>query len=162
MGLLDKLKSAVQVVTGGGAKVTIEYPQTVVLPGQAIAVKVTATSTGGNVKSKGCYIDLWAVEEVSVHGAHPTHVHGASGSDIHVDVHQTETTFEQAIPLAPAFELAANESKVFTGQVTIPGNAQPSFTGKIAKHEWKIRGRIDTFGNDPDSGYQLFRVGLAQ
>jgi len=160
MGLFDKLKSAVQAVTGGAAKVTIEYPQNLVLPGQAIPVKVT--STGGAVKSKGCYVDLWAVEEVNVQNVHPSHVHGASGSDIHVDVHQTESTFQQAIQIAPAFELAANESKVFTGQVTIPGQAQPSFSGKIAKHEWKIRGRIDTFGNDPDSGYLVFRVGLAQ
>ncbi len=44
------------------------------------------------------------------------------------------------------------------GQITIPGEAQPSYNGTKATHTWSIRGRIDTFGNDPDSGWQPLSV----
>ena len=56
--------------------------------------------------------------------------------------------------------LAANETKVFEGVFVLPGGIQPSFQGKNASHQWTVRGRIEAFGNDPDSGYQPFRVGL--
>ena len=45
-------------------------------------------------------------------------------------------------------------------QGLLPGNAQPSFDGALCDHGWGIRGRLDTFGNDPDSGFRSFRVGL--
>ena len=49
---------------------------------------------------------------------------------------------------------------MFDGVMTLPSNTQPSFDGALCDHGWGIRGRLDTFGNDPDSGYKSFRVGL--
>ena len=63
MGLFDKLKAAVNFVSGGAATVSIEYSPTTAVAGSPIKVKVTALASA-EVKSKGIYIDLRAVEKV--------------------------------------------------------------------------------------------------
>src|SRR3989304_6076715 len=52
MGFLDKLKGAVNAVTGGAAKVTMEFEPKAVYPGDVVRVKISATSTGSEVKAK--------------------------------------------------------------------------------------------------------------
>ncbi len=144
MGFFSKIKNA---VTGGEAQVTIQFEPAQPAPGATVAVKVTATSTGGEVKSKGAFVDLRAEEVVRYR------VQGER-----MDRSDTHKTFNHAFPLAPAFELGEGESLEFEGQVTIPAEAQPSYNGTKATHGWKLRGRIDTFGNDPDSGWQPLTV----
>lgn len=152
MGLLSKLKSAVNFVTGGAAKVQIEYSPSTAVPGQAISVKVTATSTGGEVKSKGIYIDLRAVERVAVSKR--------DAAELDDDLDFSKTTFKNEIKIADEFVLGANETKVFEGTINMPDNVQPSFEGKYVSHAWEIRGRVEAKGNDPDSGFQPIRVGM--
>src|SRR2546427_6329423 len=65
MGVFDKLKTAAQTMTGGAAKVSIEYPSQAVYPGEGMNVRVTVMSSGGEVKSKGVFVDLLAEEKVS-------------------------------------------------------------------------------------------------
>ena len=65
MGFFDKLKSVVNAVTGGAARVTIQLQQSCVFPGETVEVKITATSTGAEVQSKGAYVDVFAEERVS-------------------------------------------------------------------------------------------------
>ncbi|PTL75250.1 hypothetical protein [Vitiosangium sp. GDMCC 1.1324] len=151
MGLFDKLKDVANMVTGGAARVSIEYEPQVAFPGENISVRITATSTGAQVKSGGVFTDLRAVERVNL----------PRGTTVGVEqpIQTSHTTFEQELRIAPAFTLAPNETKVFEGVVTLPSSAQPSFTGRYAQHEWSIRGRIEVTGNDPDSGFQAFRVG---
>jgi hypothetical protein len=162
MGLFDKIKGAIKAVTGGAAKVTIEYPQVLLQPNVPMRVRVTATSTGGEVKSGGCFIDVAGSEVIQVNDATPTGYHGAQPAQrVPVDIHETNETFKQAFQIAPAFVLAANETKVFEGAFQLPPGVQPSFQGKHASHQWTLRGRIEAVGNDPDSGYLPFRVGLA-
>ncbi len=69
-------------------------------------------------------------------------------------------TYNQSFPVASAFALAPGETKVFETNLQIPGGAQPTYAGPGGRHEWKIRGRLQTFGNDPDSGFQAIRVGM--
>src|SRR5262245_2207534 len=57
MSILDKMKGAMDSITGGGAEVTLEHTGTFAA-GQVIKVKVTVLSTGGEVKAKGVYVDL--------------------------------------------------------------------------------------------------------
>ena len=179
MGLFDKLKGAINFVTGGGAKVTVEFPQSLVVPGAPFRVKVTATSTGGEVKSTGVFVDLLGVESVAARDVSPssTHVHAGVGQDMPaesplpsqgmgggrstVDVNLSKHTFEQSFQVAPAFVLAPNETRAFEGTVVLPPQVQPTFRGAYAAHEWKIRGRVEVTGNDPDSGYLALRVGVA-
>ena len=151
MGFLDKLKAAANAVTGGAAKVTIEYSQNVYFAGDTVTVKVTATSTGGEVKSKGVFVDVRALEVIRLD-------RNAAGTNI--DVNISKTDFEQAFQIAPAFVLPPNETKQFSGSFQIPATTQPSYQGLSAEHRWEIQGRVEATGNDPDSGWQSLRVGL--
>jgi len=74
-------------------------------------------------------------------------------------VNNTKNVANQSYPLAPAFVLAAGETRTFEGTLQVPGGSPPSFTGPSVRYEWKIRGRLEAFGNDPDSGFQSLRVG---
>lgn len=151
MGFFDKIKGAVNAVTGGAAKVEIEFMPMMAMPGEKVRVKIKATSTGGEVKSGGVFVDLNGMECVKLdRGA-------ANGVESNVSL--SKATYEQAIPLAPAFVLAAGETKVFEGTIEIPMAAQPSYAGAYTSHEWNIRGRLEAFGNDPDSGYLQIKVG---
>lgn len=153
MGLFDKLKSAVNVVTGGGANVVLEFQPPVAFPGDYVRVRLTITSTGNQLQSKGTFIDLVGVEHIQV----PNRAEGNEGA-----ITITRNTFEQEIQVGPAFTLPANGTQQFEGQFQVPLNAQPSYQGRYARHEWQLRGRMEAFGNDPDSGYLPFRIGLRQ
>lgn len=148
MGFFDKLKSAVNAVTGGAAKVTIQLKQACVVPGDTVSVKITATSNGAEVKSKGAYIDVFAEERVSL-----------KDDSSKETINKTRTTTQQTIQIAPAFDLAPNETKTFEGEFPFPSNVLPTFAGSLCQHVCQIRGRIEAFGNDPDSGYQVINVG---
>ena len=148
MGFLDKVKGAMNAVTGGGARVTIELKQACVFPGEQVAIRIAATSTGAEVKSKGAYVDIFAAEKVSVRDEQTKNL-----------VSHSRTTIEQSFQIAPEFVLAPNETKVFEGSFQLPATALPTFLGQLAQHQCSIRGRIEAFGNDPDSGYQPIHVG---
>jgi hypothetical protein len=77
------------------------------------------------------------------------------------DLNLSHVTFSQAFQIAPALVLAPGETRVFEGMVRIPTGLQPTYSGKHASHEWHIRGRLEAWGNDPDSGYQPLRVRLS-
>lgn len=146
MGFLDKMKSVGTAMTGGAARVSIEFPHQPLKPGDPLPVKVTVVSMGKEVKSSGVFVDVHAEENGQVkckHCGQNTQVHNE--------------TIKQAIPVGPAMVLQPNETKVFEATIQIPMGAQPSYGGTI-RHEWKIRGRLEAFGNDPDSGFQVIEV----
>ena len=58
MGFLDKMKSVGSAMTGGAARVSIEYNHSPVKPGDALPVKVTVVSMGKEVKPSGREVDL--------------------------------------------------------------------------------------------------------
>lgn len=150
MGFFDKLKSAVNAATGGGGKVTISYEPQTIHAGETVSVRITATSTGSEIKSKGAYVDVRHVEHISLSkNDHLT---------LQNDVTATKTVFEQEFPLGTPFVLAANETKVFEGTFTMPANMPPTYRGHWANSVWEIRGRIEATGNDPDSGFLPFTL----
>jgi hypothetical protein len=151
MGLFDKLKSAVNAVTGGAAKVTLEFQPQTAFPGEPLNVRVTVTSTGGELKSGGIFLDVQSTEHVALKkGAAP---------NVHEPINVSNTTFTTQFPIAPAFVLAPNETKAFDGAIQFPHGA-PTYEGPCAEHAWTIRGRVEAFGNDPDSGFLPIRVGM--
>lgn len=156
MGVFDKLKSAAQVMTGGSAKVSIEYPMEAVFPGEGMQVRVTVISSGGEVKSNGVFVDLLAEERVT---GSETAVCPRCKSRFSTPVREAKKTFEQSFPIAPALVLAPGESRTFEASLQMPSGAPPTYAGPQTHHEWKIRGRLETFGNDPDSGFQALCVG---
>ena len=149
MGFFDKLKSVVNTVTGGAATVTIQLQQACVFPGEPVQIKITATSTGAELKSKGVYVDVFAEERVSI-----------KDEATKAEINRSKTTTQQTILIAPAFVLAPNETKSFEGSFQFPSDVLPTFAGSLCQHVCQIRGRIEAFGNDPDSGYQVINVGV--
>jgi hypothetical protein len=151
MGFFDKIKGAVNAVTGGGATVTLDYQPTTAFPGEMVLIKISITSTGSEIKSKGVFVDLVGREQIHIRK-------NDAGTD--QDLRLSGDTLSHEFNVAPAFVLGAGETKLVETQVQLPGAMQPSFAGSYARHEWTIRGRLEAFGNDPDSGYAPIRVGL--
>jgi hypothetical protein len=154
MGFLDKLKSAGKALTGGQADISIEYQSQPIERGKPFNVKVTVRSTGGEVKSEGVYVDILARETGSLKGNGQC---GGCQQSVEAPVKIDKTTFDQQFTIGSAFVLAENESKVFDGQVTLPAHLQGTYMGSV-NHAWKLRGRLEAFGNDPDTGYQTIVV----
>lgn len=152
MGFFDKLKGAVQAVTGGAAKVNVEFHPPCAFPGEQLQVRVTVTSTGGEVKYSAVWVDIQGIEEVRLKKG--------TVQNVEHDIAQNNTTHTNKFQIAPAGVLGPNQTLVFDGVINLPANAQPSFDGALCDHGWGIRGRLDTFGNDPDSGFKPFKVGL--
>lgn|GEM_PF-740929 len=74
------------------------------------------------------------------------------------DVNVSHVTYQQSFQIASPLVLAPGESRQFEGQIVLPTEMQPSYAGQHAHHEWLIRGRLEAWGNDPDSGFQPLRV----
>jgi len=146
MGFLDKVKSAGQAVTGGSARVSIEFAHSQLKPGDSMPVKVTVVSMGKEVKSSGVFVDIHAEENGTIRCKH-----------CNQNVVVKNETIKQAIPVGPAMVLQPNETKVFEATIQIPMGAPPTYNGTV-RHEWKIRGRLEAFGNDPDSGFQTLEI----
>jgi sporulation-control protein spo0M len=146
MGFLDKMKSAGQAMTGGAARVSIEFAHSQLKPGDSLPVKVTVVSMGKEVKSSGVFVDIHAEETGNIRCKH-----------CNQNVVIKNETIKSAIPVGPAMVLQPNETKVFEATIQIPMGAPPTYNGTV-KHEWKIRGRLEAFGNDPDSGFQSLEV----
>jgi hypothetical protein len=132
MSIMDKVKGALDKVTGGGATVTIEHTGKFAT-GEKLAVKVTATSTGGELKANAVFVDL--------RGRGKGVVGQVAGNVI------ADATFDFRI--AEGFVLPPKETKTFAGEITVP-TLDPEL-------DWEIRARIDAPGNDPDSGFADIR-----
>jgi hypothetical protein len=151
MGFFDKIKGAMNAVSGGGAKVTVEFAPSVAFPGEGMQVRVTATSSGGAVKGDGVFVDVQGVEQVKLLPG--------SAPNVQQEVSVAKPTFEQSYRISGPYVLGPGQSMQWEGIVQLPPNAQPSFDGALCDHDWGVRGRLEAFGNDPDSGYVRFRVG---
>ena len=137
-------------ITGGSAQVWIEYPRHILKPGERISVKVTVMPRT-HFQAGGVYVDLMASER------------GYLGMDnecinCNRNFHRSQRNvnnrmYYHSTPLAGPLQFWYNQVMIFEGTVTIPPNAQPTYLGSF-RHEWELRGRVDTFGNDPDSGLQ--------
>ncbi len=117
-------------------------------------VKVTVMSTGAEVKSNGVYVDIIAKEHGNISGRGRCENCGDHDSTSHISVNNK--TVDQSIPIGPAFVLQPNERKEFEADIQLP-HGNPTYHGGI-RHEWQIRGRLEAFGNDPDSGFKTFEV----
>jgi SpoOM protein len=149
MGFFDKIKGAVHAVTGGAATVEITYADKATA-GSTVPVKVTVTSKGAEIKSKGIYVDFQGEESV--------HISKKDESKFSEDYRRSFDHSKQEFALCGEFVLAAGETKTVEGTISLPSNLQPSFEGRITKNVYSVRGRLEAKGNDPDSGFKAIRV----
>lgn len=149
MGFMDKLKGAVNAVTGGGAAVEITYAERVTA-GASVPIKVTVISKGGEIKSKGVYVDFEGTESITVSKK--------DDSKLAEDYRQSHGHSKHEHQLCGEFVLGAGETKVIDGTIPLPASLQPSFEGRFARNVYNVRGRLEAKGNDPDSGWKVIRV----
>lgn len=68
-----------------------------------------------------------------------------------------KTTYETRIQIAGATKLEQGQTYRW-GQVPIPPQLNPTFTGQMIQHVWEIQAGLDMTGNDPDSGWIPIQV----
>jgi hypothetical protein len=146
MGFMDKLKSMKNYVTGGGAKVSLQIGNAA--RGVPIPVLVRAEIEGAPINATKIYVAARAVETVNL--VHRDRDGGFGDKD---RVHEAETTFSQEFVIMGPVQLAPNSRHEWQGQIMLPYEAQPTYRGKHAKHEWSFLAALDVAGNDPDSGW---------
>jgi hypothetical protein len=130
MSIIDKMKGALHSVTGGAAEVALVYEGRFE-PGATLKVKITATSTAGALRAQGVFVDMRGKKTSAI---------GQVTGNVIADRDHSVQIFDH-------FELAAKESRAFEGEVEVPADIDASL-------DWEIRGRIEAFGNDPDSGFR--------
>jgi hypothetical protein len=148
VGFLDKLKSVKNMVTGGGAKISLQIGQ--VQLGVPIPVVVRAQIESGAINASKVYVAVRAVETVRIERR--------TDDGKRETVDDTETTFSQEFPITGPVQLPGNSMHEWQGQIILPTSVQPTYQGKHAKHEWSVIAALDVTGNDPDSGWIEFHV----
>lgn len=156
MGLMDKLKSFKNAITGGGASVRVEVQDAVI--GQPFQIKVYADVSDADLKIDNVYVKIRSRETIVARGVNVAHRQGDGYTSRREDVRQHHTTFEQNFTVTGATVLEANSNNEWSHEFTIPQGCVPSFNGQQADHNWEIYAGLDARGNDPDSGWQTFRV----
>ncbi len=145
MGLLDKLKSANNLVTGGGAKVQIEVGQGAL--GQPIPVTVRAQVSSAPLNVSKVYVLVRGHEKIQMT------VRDQDDPGDRDRINEGWESFRQEFPISGPLELEAESQHEWTGEITLPPTCQPTYEGRNAKHVWQFQGALDVRGNDPDSGW---------
>lgn len=140
MGFIDtvkgKIKSTVDAVTGKAATVTL-VTEGKFAPGEVITCALTVASTGNPLQSKAAYVDL----------------HGEDDADETMLERAREFVLREGDPvvtfeIAGPFQLEAGQTKTLHGTFTVPMDLD-------LKRTWLVRGRVQAFGNDPDSPWAV-------
>lgn len=161
MGLMDKLKKMANAVTGGAAEVQVKLEAATM--GKPFLVKVTTRVSDADLEIKRAYILIRAEEETRVKNV-PKIAEG--------DIRETETppipqpehevyeveTYRTEIEVTGGETLAAGQEYTWTAEITIPEGNLPTYRGHNCSHVWALQAGLDTFGNDPDSGWVEFAV----
>lgn len=147
MGFFSNLKNA---VTGGAASVSVQAPATA--RGQILPVKIEAVAKSSST-ANSVYLLVRASEVATVKD---TDFHGTKATT--ETVHGRKTTYETRIQIAGATKLEQGQTYRWEGQVPIPPQLNPTFTGQMIQHVWEIQAGLDMTGNDPDSGWIPIQV----
>jgi sporulation-control protein spo0M len=138
--------SAKNLVSGNHCVVTIEKPAFAytLMP---VTVKIKAVAKQ-DFDCDGVYVDVTATETVS------WKVEGMPTPNFRV-----ESTYANKFKVANAFKMKNGETKEFTAIITLPKDCPVTYAGSNANHKIQIQARLDTKGNDPDSGFQDIKIG---
>jgi len=147
MGLFDKAKN---YLAGTHAKVTLSMPA-IGFPSMPIAVKITAAAAA-DFECGGVYVDVSATETVEIRP-------GKERPQQTEIIRDTEPTYSAKVQIAGPFAMKEGETKEWTGVVTLPREVQPTYRGKNGTHVVQLQARLETKGNDPDSGWHELRIG---
>ena len=147
MSFLDKIKAGVQAgvqaAAGTAAKLELRMNLGFGFQGENVWATVVATSAGQEVKHDGVYLDVLGTESITVKGA------GPGGADVTV---QTQTV-AQSFKLANAGTISINATMPYHGAFQLPAGFPVSYEGPLARHEVRVRARLELSGMDPESAW---------
>ncbi|WP_437528467.1 hypothetical protein WME79_45435 [Sorangium sp. So ce726] len=169
MGFWDSVRTTVDRVTGSAANVSLEMDPQFVVPGQTISVHITLKNGLAALDVRAVLLEVKSVEEIELprnaswvnvlaDAAAKSRSQPRAQATSEVARHG-ETTFEAKVTVAPGMILTPGEERKFKGTFRLPLGVQPSYQGKYAKHDWRLRARLDVLGVDPGTGWLSFRVG---
>lgn len=147
MGFFDKIKSAVNMVTGGAATVTMEVGPCGEAETYPVRVKVVVASA--DLPIERVYLVVEGIETVK-------YKIKEQNSDEETEKTLSETTFRTEVNIAPAQSLLAGKEYLFEGSFALSMDVQKTYCGKNARHEWRVYAGLDTKGTDPASNWTIF------
>jgi hypothetical protein len=150
MGFFDKVKSFKNALTGGGATVYFETEGMEL--GKPFDITVKATIGDQDLKVSRVYFDIEGCEQVKVRVTERSSEDGDVSSSTRDHTVKT-VTHSQHVTVADAQMLSANESYEWKVTVTLPEDLLPIYYGHHCQHTYVGRASLDSFGNDPDSGW---------
>ena len=150
MGFLDKIKSAKNFVTGGGAEIELEVGQGEL--GGSLPVTMRVKVGGAALDVQRAYIVIRAVESIRMT------VRDRDDPGDRDRINEHAETFKQEVDVFGAMQLEAGSEHHWPFELTLPPDAQPSYYGHHAQHEWQLMAALDIRGNDPDSGWVAVHV----
>ena len=151
MGFFGKLKSAVNVVTGGAAKVNVEFNEATF--GESLIVTINAT-TKAECKVDKVYLKFRGVEEIELEDTDYSDRDGDGDTERTSErIHRSHTTFETEYVVSGPQEIGEDESVQWQFEVPMPEHLQPTYRGHYCSHQYEVQAGLDMFGNDPDSGW---------
>ncbi|MCD4783658.1 MAG: hypothetical protein K8T10_07505 [Candidatus Eremiobacteraeota bacterium] len=148
MGFFDALKEGAKkftnCVTGGYGEIEFSLGKTDVSPGERVPYKIKVDAKG-ELKAKRILLILRALEtcelDIEVDEVDEDKVsHGNTRTERKTF---TNYSIEENIEVHGELEMNEGESETYSGEVTIPEAAQPTYFGPLARHEWSIEADVD-------------------
>lgn len=155
MGFFSTLKNN---LTGSWADVTLQPADG--SRGDVLELKVHVHVRDEPIEVSKVAVKVRCVERVTVPESRTTTRAGDDDRPRSTTSDRTVTTtlFDREIMASPAVHLEAGSDHEFVAEVSLPEEMPPTVTGRNARFEWQAFASLDMKGNDPDSGWQTFRV----
>lgn len=149
MGFFDKIKNAVNKITGGGATVTIAITGDKL--DQPIKVDITAVVKDAPLEISKVYLRVKSAELVSI----PKKELPGDNQNFDLNLEKEMYKVEEFV-VAQAQTLEAKQTYNWSYEITLKPNLnpRPTYIGQYVSHEWLFYAGLDAKGNDPDSGWQ--------
>lgn len=157
MGLWDKVKSVKNMVTGGGAEVSVIFEHERQTLGEPFRVLIRAEIKDADIEIEKVYLNVRAAEHIEADGIEIEYEGGEQEIEREIVRKQTET-FRLQVEVAEAQTLSANESYEWQAEILIPEELNGTYEGKFAWHVYELFAGLDAPGNDPDSGWIPFEI----
>lgn len=158
MGFFDKLKSAANFLTGGGATVNVAVMNEENDGWEPIRVMVQVQVKDADINIRNCYVKVRATERVWMRPSRLFTEQNGEFYPLNDDISDSTVTWEAQVLASGATELQANQSYEFEVEFQIPEAIPGSYYGRQAEHTYQILAALDMSGNDPDSGWLKFEV----
>ena len=153
MGFFSKLADA---VTGGWVKVYLQWSEPVL--GKPIQVRVNVDAIRSDKDIGGVYVQVIAEEKVTVPDVHVAETFSGVLREKVEAVSHTAITYDQKFSIGGPQLLKTGQTYEWSGTITIPADARPTYLGVNASHSWRVIAGLEVKGNDPDSGWTTIPV----